>query len=122
MSKSKSITETRELIAAIATIAKRILKGLANDGKVSPLEALGFWSDRKAITAGFSGVSAVPAELWDLTDEEIDTLRRDIYVALTDIGIDSPTSSLVDASLVWITQTGNFVKLILQPPPKAESA
>lgn len=69
------IKESKELLSAFAGAARDFFKARADDGKVSIYEWVKLGTSNLApLIEAFSGVGGVPAELADLTKEEIDEL------------------------------------------------
>jgi hypothetical protein len=81
-----NIKETRDILKALRAIAVRTVKNLQGDGKVSFFEGLGYISDFSEIKDAVVGAKHVGRELLDLDEEEIETLREDIRLALKGIG------------------------------------
>lgn len=115
---SKTILETRELIRALGTVAVRLIDDL-KDGRISLAEGVGFLSEFGIIREGVQGITDVPAELADLTDEERETLLADISAALTGAGLSHRIADAAEKILRWAHGTVRTFVDIKQAPPSA---
>lgn len=68
------ISETAEIIAALAGVFSAIAEARADDGKVSRLEALGMVRFAPAIYRALRGLGTAGQELRDLSPEELEAL------------------------------------------------
>lgn len=118
----RSTTQTTELLVAVAKLTADFIKAKQDDGKIGPLESMKLLLNNAGdLVAGVSGVQEIPAELKDLTPEELDLLRTNVLSALRW----APTpGALAQFDLIYelarhilyvIRQMSNFLA-----PPKAE--
>ena len=114
----KGITETRELVAAVAAIAIRSMRAL-DDGKFSYPEAAGFLLDIGTLRTGLSGVGEVPAELADLDDDEQIVLLEDIGKSLTEAGLSNRIADSSVKILRWAYGSVRTFLDIRNAPPSA---
>jgi len=68
------IKETKEVLACVLDFSEGIAVSLDNDGEIGWEDAINFVGALKSIPSAFAGISEVPAELSDLTPEEIEEL------------------------------------------------
>jgi superfamily II DNA/RNA helicase len=112
----KPITETRELIKAVSTVAVRLIDDL-KDGKISITEGIGYLSDFTVIRTGLQGITEIPGELADLTDAEREMLLEDISAALTAAGLSHRIADAAEKILRWAYGTvRTFVDIRSAPP------
>lgn len=112
----KPITETRELIRALSTVAVRLIDDL-KDSKISLTEGIGYLSDFGVIRTGVQGITEIPGELADLTDAEREILLEDINAALTEAGLSHRIADAAEKILRWAYSTvRTFVDIRTAPP------
>ena len=115
---NKPITQTRELVRALSTVAVRLIDDL-KDGKISIAEGIGFLSDFGVIREGVQGISEIPGELADLSDEEREVLLADIRAALSTVGLSHRTTDAAEKILRWAYSTVRTLVDIRTAPPSA---
>lgn len=108
-----------EFIKAIRAIAIRASKALSDDGKISLIESAGFLLEISKVIEAFNGISDIPNELLNMSDDDFHSLRSSVYTALSEFGTPHEVSVRSDAVIMWLKQTLDAVKIIKYPPPSA---
>ena len=111
--------ETIELLDALGAVGARAFTALADDGKVSFVEALAFASDLGKITKAISGAGSIPGELAKADGEAKDYLRNTIVDKLKEAGITHRIQDITDMVLAWLICTVDTVQFIRNAPPTA---
>ena len=117
---SKPIKETLEVIVSLAAIGARTAANLANDGKISYIEAAGYLSELGTVRTALQGITEVPAELKDLDADEVSELRTAVLKALAGVGITHRTQDITDRLLEWAYSTVHTMLFIRNAPPVPE--
>lgn len=112
------IKETRELIAGIAAIGLRTFAGL-KDGKLSTLEKLGYIGDIREVMAAIDGITDIPKELLDISDEDYRVVENDVRAALLKAGFKHRTGDLTAKIMRWVRFTVVTIVDIIAMPPAA---
>lgn len=120
--------QTTELLAALHVSTARYREAM-RDGRLSWIELAGFLQDIPELRRALDGIHLVPAELADLTPEELPPLADQINVVLAAWGLtarqqDITTEvlrALVDAIPVF-QEAARRWEIIVNLPPSAEPA
>ncbi len=68
------IKETKELVTCILDFMEGIAVSLDNDGEITWTDAINFVSALKSMPRAFDGISEIPTEVGDLTENEVKEL------------------------------------------------
>ena len=117
---NKPITDTQELIASVAALLIRTRANLADDGKISWMEMLGYVGEMPALRAAVSGVQNVPAELLDLTAEETQEIASQIGLTLVSTGFKHRTADITAEIIHASREIVHRVMRVLALPPVPE--
>lgn len=118
--KIKGITETQDVIVAVAALMVRSRAALKNDGRITWLEMVGFAGDFPALMRAISGIQDVPSELLDLSDEETLQLSGDVAAAITAVGLGHRTGDITRELMKGAVEVVRTVMNILKLPPVPE--
>lgn len=116
---SKTIKESLEVITALAAIGVRTAANL-KDGKISYVEMAGYLSDLGTVRDALTGITEVPAELRDLTPDEVAELRNAVLAALADLGITHRTQDITERIISWAHATVSTFLFVRNAPPVPE--
>lgn len=106
---SFGINETTDVLNFGISLANALIKSL-EDGKIQLTELASFVSPLTKIPSALSGISLVPAELGDLTDEEMTTLKS---VVQDQLEVDDERAiEIIEKSIDAIYAIYNLVKAI----------
>lgn len=119
--------QTLEVIAAIRAISERHRAHLADDGKESFFEKLGYFNDRGVITAAIKDIGLVPSELALLTPDQYPEIATSVSVILNSWGVNHRRSEITTEvirdiidSIPVFKEAINRWNIIASMPPTAE--
>lgn len=123
------IDHTLELVAALHALSLRHKQNLADDGRESRWELIGYLHEFRPIKRALEGIKDVPAELIDLADDEVPGLVNAMSEVLRDWGVSfrqqditaEVVRAIVDAVPV-IKEVARRWEKIVNLPPTAEAA
>lgn len=118
----KDITQTREIVAALAACIVRYQVAKADDGKVSTFEALGFLKEIPRIKEAIDGAGEVIGELADLDALEVGELKVDISALLVNAGLSHRTADITEEVLQAAFDLARAFLRIKNMPPVAVAA
>jgi hypothetical protein len=87
--------ETVDVLAALFTLSERYLKAMEN-GSINKLEMLGFVFELGKVNDAVENIHLVPAELQDLTEEELTVLSADITKLLKQWNVSSRNQDITN--------------------------
>lgn len=103
----KSIKETKELLLAVAGVAKHLIASKADDGKISLLELAKLIVHWRNLKVGFEGIDQIPAELKDLDTVELAELCTAVATEL-----DVPVSEAVERRVAaYLTLVQSVIRI-----------
>lgn len=83
----KTTQQTLEVLAAILALSARRKDHLADDGKESPWERLGYFQDWPKVKKAWDGIKEVPAEIADMASDEVPEIARAVSLILNEWGV-----------------------------------
>lgn len=111
------ITQSREIVAAVAACVVRYRAAKADDGKVSYFEMAGFLKEFPAVKTAVEGAGEVIGELKDLDAAEVGLLKDDISALLVKAGISHRTADISEELLqVAFDLSSTLIRITNMPP------
>ena len=107
-----NLQQTSELIAGILALKLRHDRNLADDGKESPFEKLGYAFELRAIKKAIEGIRLIPFELADLTPDEVPELAQAVSIVLNAWGVNHRRQDI----------TSEIIKTIVESIPAFRNA
>ncbi len=86
--------QTTEVLAALLALSIRHKANMADDGKESTWELIGYLGDRGLIKSAIEGIKDVPEELGDLQPEEVPELAKEVSLILNQWGVNHRTQDI----------------------------
>ncbi len=101
----KNLQQTIEVIAAIRAVSIRHKANMADDGKESTWEMLGYINERGAIKSAIEGIKDVPAELGDISSDEVPELATAVSLLLNEWGVNHRRQDITEQVILDIVDS-----------------
>lgn len=116
------IQHTTEVLAAGVALSLRTRNALADDGKISWLEGLGYLAELPKVATALKGIHEVPAELLDLDEFEKDGLADMVSETLTHWGVSHRVQDITKELMAAAVSLVGTLLTIKRLPPSAVPA
>lgn len=114
-----SILQTQQLIAGVAVA---ILRGrdIAADGKVGIFELFSLAKEWPVFKEALVGISDVPKELLDLTDDEASQVGEQVAAMMVELGLPHRSGDITKELVNLAAEAVGVWQRIINLPPRAE--
>lgn len=110
----RTTQQTLEVLAAIVAISHRHREHMADDGRESGWELLGYIKDRGKIKLALEGIKEVPLELADLTADEVPEISAAVSLILNEWGVNHRNCDITSDVIKCAVRIVPHLKLVIE--------